>query len=133
MKRIPDEKCASICGLFCGVYPVFPDKCHDCFSDYIREGCKNCTDHGFLDCAMDHSVLRCYECGDFPCEKLKEFSTKPVINGVCNHVDVVPDSLRMREIEVSQWIQEKIKEHKCGELINWFDMNTHICGEQENS
>lgn len=48
MKRIPDEKCASICGLFCGACPSFPDECHGCMSDFVREGCKNCADHGFL-------------------------------------------------------------------------------------
>ncbi len=40
MKRIPDEKCASICGLFCGACPSFPDECHGCMSDFVREGCK---------------------------------------------------------------------------------------------
>lgn len=28
MKKIPDEACASICGLFCGACPAFPDECH---------------------------------------------------------------------------------------------------------
>lgn len=135
MKRIPDEKCASICGLFCGACPSFPDECHGCFSDYVRQGCKNCADHGFLDCAVKHNVLRCYECTEFPCEKLEEFSTKPVINGICNHANVLPDSRRLKEIGVSQWVKEKIEEHKCpkcGELINWFEMNSHICREPGN-
>ena len=48
MKRIPDETCASICGLFCGACPSFPDECHGCLSDFVREGCKNCEKHGFL-------------------------------------------------------------------------------------
>ena len=69
MQRIPDEACASICGLFCGACPAFPNECHGCFSDYVREGCP-------------------------------------------------------------QWIEEKIKEHKCPKcdnLINWFEVNTHSC------
>ena len=75
MKRIPDETCASICGLFFGACPAFPNECHGCFSDYVREGCKGCADHGFLKCATSHKVARCYECDDFPCKKLEEFST----------------------------------------------------------
>lgn len=137
MQRTPDEKCASICGLFCGACPSFPDECHGCLSEFVREGCKGCTDHGFLDCAIHNNVTRCYECGEFPCTKLKEFSTKPVINGICNHANVISDSLRMQAVGVSQWISEKIVEHKCpkcGRLINWFEMGTHICGETvENS
>ena len=130
MRRIPDEKCASICGLFCGACPSFPDECHGCFSDFVREGCRGCADHGFLDCATSHNVTRCYECDEFPCTKLKEFSTKPVINGICNHANVISDSLRMKEVGISQWINEKIVEHKCpkcGRLINWFEMGTHVC------
>lgn len=130
MQRVPDEKCASICGLFCGACPSFPDECHGCFSDFVREGCKGCTDHGFLDCAVRHNVTRCYECGEFPCTKLEEFSTKPVIRGICNHANVIPDSLRMKAVGISQWIREKTTEHtcpKCGRLINWFEMGTHIC------
>ena len=130
MKRTPNEECASICGLFCGACPAFPDNCHGCFSDFVRECCKNCADHGFFDCATSHSVTRCYECMEFPCDKLKEFSTKPIINGICNHANVIPDSIRMKEVGVSRWISEKIAEHKCpkcGELINWFEMTTHTC------
>lgn len=130
MRRIPGEECASICGLFCGACPAFPDQCHGCFSDFVRECCKNCADHGFLDCAVSHHATRCYECEEFPCDKLREFSTKPIINGICNHANVIPDSKRMRAVGVSEWISEKIAEHKCpkcGELINWFEMRTHTC------
>lgn len=128
IKRIPDEKCASICGLFCGTYPSFPDECHGCLSGFVRDGCRNCAKHGFLECATNHKVTRCYECKEFPCNKLKEFSTKPIINGVCNHAKVIPDSLRMKEVGVPQWVKEKIAEHtcpKCDKLLTWFEMPTH--------
>lgn len=130
MKRVPNEECASICGLFCGACPAFPDECNGCFSDFVREQCKNCADHKFLECATKHKVKRCYECKEFPCDKLKEFSAKPVINGICNHANVIKDSLRMKEVGISQWISEKITEHKClkcGKLLNWFEMTTHTC------
>lgn len=131
MKRIPDDKCASMCGLFCGACPAFPDECHGCLSDYVREGCRDCADHGFSDCTKAHKATRCYECSAFPCEKLREFSTVPIINGICNHANVIPDLYRMKEVGISQWVEEKIREHrcpKCGELISWFDMNSHSCG-----
>ena len=130
MKRIPNEECASICGLFCGACPAFQEECHGCFSDLVRDKCQNCNEHGFLECSIKHNVKRCYECDEFPCDKIKEFSTKPVINGICNHEKVITDSLRMKEVGISKWISEKIDEHKCpkcDELINWFEMNKHIC------
>ena len=94
----------------------------------MRDVCKNCPKYGFLDCAKKHNVKRCYECSEFPCDKLKEFSKKPIINGICNHANVIPDSNRMKEVGVSKWIGEKITEHtcpKCGKLLNWFEMNSH--------
>lgn len=102
MKRIPNEECASICGLFCGACPAFPDECHECFSDFVRDACKNCADHKFFECATKHNITRCYECDEFPCNKLKVFSTKPIINGICNHENVIKDSLRMKEVGVHQ-------------------------------
>lgn len=130
MKRIPDEKCASICGLFCGACPAYPDTCHGCLSDYVRDVCRGCSKHGFMDCAKEHRVARCYECREFPCGKLEEFSKGPVVNGICNHADVIPDSRRMKKVGVAQWIEEKTKEHtcrKCGELIDWFHRDSHHC------
>lgn len=130
MNRTPDEACASICGLFCGACPAFPQDCHGCLSDFVRDCCKNCSTHGFLDCARSHRVTRCYQCVEFPCEKLREFSTKPVINGICNHADVIPDSLRMKEVGLSRWLEEKTAQHTCphcGRRITWFEKNTHTC------
>ncbi|MBQ9792762.1 MAG: DUF3795 domain-containing protein [Clostridia bacterium] len=130
MNKIPNEKCASICGLFCGACPPFPNECHGCFSDFVREPCKNCSKHGFLECATKHNVVRCYECNEFPCNKLKEFSTKPVINGICNHANIISDLQKMKEIGVSQWVNEKTNEHKCpkcGKLKNWYEMDNHSC------
>lgn len=131
MDRIPDERCASICGLFCGACPSFPEECHGCLSDFVRDGCKNCEKHGFLDCATAHNVTRCFECRDFPCDKLQDFRTKPVIDGICNHAGVITDSLRMKEVGVAQWVREKIAEHtcpRCGKRLTWYEMGRHVCG-----
>lgn len=75
-------------------------------------------------------MTRRYECEKFPCDKIGDFSAKLIINGICNHADVILDSLRMKESGVSQWISEKIaerKRYKCGKLINRFEMATHTC------
>lgn len=130
VKRVPGAECASICGLFCGACPSYPDACHGCFSDFVRESCRGCKANGFLACAESHGVIRCYRCSEFPCQKLRDFSKAPVINGICNHADVIPDLQRMGEVGVERWIEEKISQHlcpHCGELINWFEMKTHTC------
>lgn len=129
MKRVPDEQCIAICGLFCGACPAYPETCHGCMSDYVREGCRECK-NGFRDCVKVHNVHHCYACTEFPCERLDTFSQGPIINGVCNHANVIPDSYRLREVGTAQWIAEQLVRHtcpKCGELISWFDMESHTC------
>lgn len=129
MKRVPDEQCAAICGLFCGACPAFPEECHGCMSDYVRDVCQECK-NGFRDCIKLHNVNRCYECSQFPCDRLNTFSQGPIINGICNHANVIPDSRRMKEIGPIRWIEEQIVRHtcpKCGKLITWFDMASHSC------
>ena len=129
MKRVPGEECAAICGLFCGACPAYPDECHGCLSDYDREGCRECK-NGFRDCVKAHHVSHCYACSGFPCERLDTFSKAPIINGICNHANVIPDSLRMGEVGLTQWVAEQLTRHtcpKCGELISWFDMKSHTC------
>lgn len=64
--------------------------------------------------------------------RLKEFSTKPVINEICNHANVIKDSLRMKKIVIFQWINKKITEHKCvkcGKLLNWFEMTNILANK----
>ena len=54
-----------------------------------------------------------------------------LFNGICNHANVISDSLRMKKGGVSRWISEKTAEHKCpecGRLINWLEMGSHVCG-----
>ncbi len=133
MKRIPDEKCASVCGLFCGACPSFPEECHGCLSDYVREGCRECK-NGFRKCASNHTVARCCERIEFPCQKLEKFSKYPVINGICNHANVISDLKRMKDIGILSCLKEQVDEFtcpECGELISWFDRNSHVCSKQK--
>ncbi|MBQ8599120.1 MAG: DUF3795 domain-containing protein [Oscillospiraceae bacterium] len=133
MKRVPDERCVSICGLFCGACPAYPEECHGCLSDHLRASCRECK-HGFRDCVKEHQVSRCYECSSFPCERLEVFSKGPIINGVNNHANVIPDSCRLQEVGIEQWLKEKMEQHicpKCGELISWYNMQSHSCRDQK--
>lgn len=125
----PNEQCAAICGLYCGACPAYPNECHGCLSDFVREGCRECK-NGFRDCVKAHNINRCYECEQFPCDKLREFSKYPVINGVCNHENVIPDSCRIKEVGIPQWIDEQIIKFtcpQCGERLTWYNIESHSC------
>lgn len=130
-KRLPDENCAGICGLFCGTCAMYSEQCHGCLSDFLWGHCTECV-HGFRTCAKEHNVTWCWECDAFPCERVKDFSKKHIENGICHHEHVIDDGLRMREIGAKAWVAEQTAAHtcpKCGELVNWNQVNLHRCEE----
>ncbi len=122
-----DENTAAICGLFCGDCGLYRNECYGCFSDKVAEHCVDCD---FRDCAKEHKVVRCYECKEFPCKKLKSFSTEHWENGICHHANVVSDLEYMKDHGVRTWVEKKIIESTCpycGEVIYWYDKDTHTC------
>ena len=126
--RIPDEKCAGICGLFCGTCPSYPDDCHGCLSDKVRGDCVECA-AGFRTCAREHGVTRCYECSSFPCKRVEDFSKIHIVNGICHHENVISDLKEMAQSGVDAWVSRQTKENicpKCGELM-WWHEKPHVC------
>ncbi|MEG2453598.1 MAG: DUF3795 domain-containing protein [Clostridia bacterium] len=115
----PNEDCAAICGLFCGTCPSFiKNSCGGCLS---KNCCCDCF-NGFKDCASENNVTRCYDCGKFPCEKLKDFSTRHIENGICHHKNVIKDLQEMKDVGVDLWVEKQTVAHtckKCGRLIAW--------------
>lgn len=125
----PDLKTAAICGLFCGTCPSYPTLCHGCLSDVLNAECRSCP-NGFRDCAKAHTVTRCNECNEFPCERLKTFSTKHIENGICHHENVIKDLTLINEIGAKAWVECQTKENtckNCGKLIYWHEKNLHTC------
>lgn len=125
----PNDKTAAVCGLFCGTCPSFPDSCHGCLSDKVAVHCKNCP-NGIRECAMEHAVTRCYECGAFPCDRLEKFSRQHYQNGIGHHENVIKDLEYMRQHGVEDWVREQTEENtcsKCGKLIYWYDKKSHVC------
>ena len=120
---------AGICGLFCGTCPSFPEKCEGCLSDRLAEHCVNCR-FGFRVCAKEKGVTRCFECSDFPCDRLKSFIPVHVENDIVHHENIITDLRLMREIGVQNWVNQQVKDHtcpRCGKMIYWKDANTHNC------
>lgn len=126
---IPNNKTAAICGLFCGACSSYPEQCHGCLSDKLTAHCVSCP-NGFRDCVKAHNVTRCYECDEFPCRILEDFSHRHYENGIGHHENVIPDLCYMRDHSVDAWVTKKIDDctcKKCGKLIYWMDVNAHQC------
>lgn len=120
---------AGICGLFCGTCPFFPADCDGCLSDRVHPDCADCR-HGFRDCAAAHKVTRCFECTDFPCSRLEDFSKIHIVNGICHHTHVIEDLKFMGEQGVQAWVDQQTQMHtcpSCGKLIIWYEQKCPDC------
>lgn len=125
----PNEQTAAICGLFCGTCPCYPNDCHGCLSDKLTPHCAICG-NGFRECAMQHEITRCYECSEFPCDRLENFRHQHYENGIGHHEAVITDLEEMKASGVTQWVEKQTQMHtctKCGKLIYWYDRDSHIC------
>ncbi len=120
---------AAICGLYCGTCSAYKKECDGCLSDRIAQECAICSE-GFRECAIQHNILRCYECNEFPCIKLEQFSKKHVVNGVGHHTHVIDNLLYMKEFGVEKWINHQKEKHtckSCGKLILWHEDKCPNC------
>lgn len=125
----PNEQTAAICGLFCGTCPCYPNDCHGCLSDKLTPHCAVCG-NGFRDCAKQHEVTRCYECTEFPCDRLENFSHQHYENSIGHHEAVIAGLEEMNAHGVAAWVKKQVQLHtcvKCGKLIYWYDRDSHIC------
>lgn len=122
----PGNETAAVCGLFCGTCPCYPQQCGGCLSDHVASDCKDCS-NGFRECANSHGVIRCYECGEFPCDRLEAFSGKHFVNGIGHHACVINDLSKMSKMGVDAWVSQQTRIHSCPvchRLIPWYE---HTC------
>lgn len=123
------QETAAICGLFCGTCPSYPNDCQGCLSSKVAAECQLCG-NGFRDCAQAHQVTRCYECDEFPCIRLHNFSQKHIVNGICHHQHVIEDLEKMKTMGVKSWVEEQIQAHtctSCHRLIPWYERSCPNC------
>ena len=121
-----------ICGLFCETCPFFADgKCRGCLSDLVAEHCQVCR-HGFRDCAKAHSIVRCSECKDFPCDRLRAFKDCHIVDGISHHEHILEYVKRQSEIGVEAWVAEEEQRNRCpdcGTLLVWCERKCRKCGK----
>ena len=129
--RSKPEEVVGICGLFCETCPTYADGiCDGCLSDHVAEACAVCR-HGFRECAKGHEVTWCFECSDFPCERLRKFRDCHVVNGISHHEHIMEYVARQREIGVEAWVREQEQINVCpvcGNLLIWCESQCRKCG-----
>lgn len=81
----------------------------------VCEGCRGplgrhwSSDCRMMLCAKDRGLQYCFECGDFPCTFIDEFSS----DGISHHKRTIENSKRMRELGIEAWIAEQEREGRC--------------------
>jgi len=150
-----DTDLVAICGLYCGTCPSYlatrkgdtaqlrlwaasmslteeDVQCGGCLSSHVAKPCRECV-HGFRACAAAHSVTWCFECEEFPCDRLFRFRDAHVVDGVSHHASVIEDLSFMRENGVQAWLdrqEERSKCPECGTAHYWFARFCSNCGAQ---
>jgi hypothetical protein len=148
-----DTNLAAICGIYCGSCPAYlalrrDDQaeleslarvngipvqevgCAGCLSGLLMPECRECR-HGFRACAKSHSVTWCFECPEFPCQRLRDFRNIHERKGVSHHKNVIADLTRMQEMGVESWLEAKSREsscQNCGQGLYWFERKCPSCG-----
>jgi hypothetical protein len=142
-----------ICGLYCGTCPKYlayqdqdkdelqkmahADKvsveeirCDGCLSDHIYPTCRDCR-HGFRRCAEEKKVTWCFQCPEFPCKRLEDFSKIHQVNGIWHHKEVIKNLQFMKDRGVEEWIKQQDKEGACpgcGKMLYWHSLKCPRCG-----
>lgn len=132
------------CGIYCGACETLhafredrveehaklaqmePDdvKCAGCKTEQIADYCIGCH---FRDCTRDKGIEFCFECEDFPCERLAAFRN----DKWPHHSSVLKNLEAIRERGLDAWLEEQAKRWscpECGEAFSWYRRNCRNCG-----
>ncbi|MFC2002002.1 DUF3795 domain-containing protein [Chloroflexota bacterium] len=152
----PDvSRIVGICGLYCGTCPLYlahqkndveqlekhskrfnipveEVRCDGCHSGRLSPNCVNCPP-GFRQCARDNKVRWCFQCHNFPCQRLRDFRDAHIIDGISHHAWVIEDLQYMKEYGIEQWVEEQERAGQCpqcGERLYWFVRECPDCHTQ---
>ncbi len=79
------------------------------------EGCRGplhthwSSDCKMMLCAKKRGLQYCFQCKDFPCTVVNEFSS----DGISHHKRTIENSKRMKEIGIEAWIAEQKRKGHC--------------------
>lgn len=141
-----NKELVSPCGLYCGVcsihyadahndqklkekiagaYGETPDKikCDGCRSQNVYWYCTKCP---VKSCVLEKGYEGCYQCGDFPCDKVDSF---PVPEGKRHILRAVPEWKRLGTEEWVKAEERLFSCRACGALSFRGSKKCRACGE----
>ena len=97
----------SVCGLNCArCKMVEKGECQGCRGPLERHWSPDCE---FLPCAKGKGHQYCFECDEFPCQKLQAFAA----DGYQHHRLTVDNMKKMKEVGLKEWIAQQEKPMFC--------------------
>jgi len=81
-------------------------RCEGCRGPLNVHWSSNCK---MMLCAKKRGFQYCFQCEDFPCTSVSEFSS----DGVSHHKRTIENSKRMKEIGIEAWIAEQRRKGQC--------------------
>ena len=124
----------SVCGLNCARCDIFlasrgNEKLRDQITEWFKkernetiepeqikcDGCRGSPDVHWsseckmMRCARNRGFQYCFQCEDFPCASVNEFSS----DGMSHHKRTVENSKRMKEVGIKEWIAEQKDKGQC--------------------
>jgi len=124
----------SVCGLNCAKCDIYQAGCGDKklldeIIEWFRKErneivkpeqikCEGCggplefhwsSDCKMMLCAKEKGLRFCFQCEDFPCSEVKEFS----VDGVPHHKKTIENAKRMKEVGIEAWIEEQKRKGQC--------------------
>ena len=141
-----DKTLAAVCGLFCEACTLFiatkedparlkdlaarfqlseeAVQCHGCRSAKRGPYCEHCK---MVTCATGRGIDFCSECGEYPCDELKQFqSERP------HRIELWADLERIKSVGYGQWLKDTRQRyacHRCGTVNSAYDPTCRKCGE----
>ena len=109
--------------------PVEEIRCDGCLSDRLYPTCKDCRP-GFRRCAKEKKVTWCFECRDFPCQRLHDFLNVHIVNGISHHARLIEELRYLKEHGGKQWVEKQDREGRCpqcGKRLYWSDRKCSNC------
>jgi hypothetical protein len=146
------RKKVGICGLYCGTCPSYlayqkndvellekmskergisveEMRCEGCLSDKLAPHCVDCR-HGFRKCASEKQVTWCFECEDFPCQRLEDFRNVHIVNGISHHEHIIEENEYIKAHGLEKWVEKQDRAARCpgcGETLYWHDRQCGNC------
>lgn len=128
---------AGPCGFYCGTCRHYLARSKGLLEEKnLKHGCKGCRLQTKIcawvrrDCVLlrKHHIDFCFECADFPCEKLRQFDRRHVRD---DHISPIENLRRIQQLGAAGWLKEQEEMWRCPECggnLCVIDRTCYDCG-----